>query len=454
MATMLDKSREQPRDDKPVRAIMAVKDEATSRSEPQQRVEPAAPDAESEPAAPDAESKPAAPDAESEPAAPDAESKKPEEPPKDDKKSGGIFGTLKAHPIVVLVLLLVLVIAALGGFFYWMYSSQFESTDDAFIDGRVVSISPQVVGDITDVPVTDNQIVHTGDLLARIDQRDYQAAMAQADASIAQADAAIETAKAQEDEQRAQIRQAENQITVAQAQLGFSTDENKRYQQEVQTGAGTVQRAQQASSDLEAKRAGAYAAQDARAVAMRQVAVIQAQQKSAQAQKDAAEAQKASAEANLSRTELRAPTDGRVTRLTGAVGQLATQGAALMILVPLDLWITANFKETQLHGLRVGQPVDIEVDAFGRTFPGHVNSVQAGSGTAFSLLPAENATGNYVKVVQRIPVKITFDKPAEVELGPGMSVIPTVRVKPPCTLCKMWDNLPLWKTHSLTLPPE
>jgi membrane fusion protein (multidrug efflux system) len=382
-------------------------------------------------------------------AAPEVDARKPDDPLKNDPKakSGGIAGTLKAHPLVAGLVLLALIVAALGGLFYWMYASQFESTDDAFIDGRVVSMSPEVVGDITLVPVTDNQIVHAGDLLARIDQRDYLAAAAQADAQIAEAQAAVETSEAQEDEQRAQVQQAENQITVAQAQFNFSKDDNKRYQQEVQTGAGTVQRAQQSASDFEAKRAALFSAQDTRTVALRQIDVIKAQRKSAEAQKAAAEAQKATAEANLSRTELHAPVDGRITRLTGAVGQLATQGAALMILVPLDLWVTANFKETQLYDLRVGQSVDIEIDAFDRSFPGHVNSVQAGSGTAFSLLPAENATGNYVKVVQRIPVKITFDKPSMVELGPGMSVTPTVRVKPPCDLCR-WGNLLVGKTRS------
>jgi membrane fusion protein, multidrug efflux system len=395
------------------------------------------------------EAKAPAPPPQAERAAPEVDARKPDEPLKNDPKakSGGIAGTLKAHPLVAGLVSLALIVAALGGLFYWMYASQFESTDDAFIDGRVVSISPEVVGDITLVPVTDNQIVHAGDLLARIDQRDYLAAAAQADAQIAEAQAAVETSEAQEDEQRAQVQQAENQITVAQAQFNFSKDDNKRYQQEVQTGAGTVQRAQQSASDFEAKRAALFSAQDTRTVALRQIDVIKAQRKSAEAQKAAAEAQKATAEANLSRTELHAPVDGRITRLTGAVGQLATQGAALMILVPLDLWVTANFKETQLYDLRVGQPVDIEIDAFGRTFPGHVNSVQAGSGTAFSLLPAENATGNYVKVVQRIPVKITFDNPPMVELGPGMSVAPTVRVKPPCDLCR-WGNLLVGKTRS------
>jgi membrane fusion protein (multidrug efflux system) len=428
--TMLDKTREQQQD------VDGKKAEAAEprRTERSQRDQPAAPDEEQQ----------------SDDKGQDDQNRQADQKLKGGQKSksGGILATIKAHPWVTGFVLLALAIAALAGLFFWMYESQFESTDDAFIDTRVVIVSPEVVGNITDVPVTDNQIVHAGDLLARIDQRDYTAAVAQAEAQIAQATAAIEASKAQEEAQRAQVQQAEHQITVAQAQFNFSRDENDRYQQEVQTGAGTRQRAQQTASDLEAKRAALFAAQDTRDVAARQIAVIQAQQKSAEAQREAAQAQRATAEANLSRTELHASVDGRVTRLTGAVGQLAIQGAALMVLVPLDIWITANYKETQLYDIRVGQPVDIEVDAYGRSFPGRVDSVQAGSGTAFSLLPAENATGNYVKVVQRIPVKLTFQKPPEVELGPGMSVMPTVRVRPPCALCRMWGGLPIWRNRS------
>jgi membrane fusion protein, multidrug efflux system len=162
--------------------------------------------------------------------------------------------------------------------------------------------------------------------------------------------------------------------------------------------------------------------------AERQIDALNAQKVGAAAQVDQSKAQKRRADADLQRTELRATVDGRVT---AAVGALAAPGQAIMIMVPLDIWITANFKESQLADMRVGQPVDIRIDAFGgRSFPGQVNSVQAGSGTAFSMLPAENATGNYVKVVQRVPVKITFDQRPDVELGPGMSVVPTVTVRP------------------------
>jgi membrane fusion protein, multidrug efflux system len=127
---------------------------------------------------------------------------------------------------------------------------------------------------------------------------------------------------------------------------------------------------------------------------------------------------------------LRATVDGRVARLTAAVGNLATSARSIMVVVPLDVWVTANFKETQLANLRLGQPLDISIDAYGRSYKGHLVDIQSGSGTAFSLLPAENATGNFVKVVQRVPVKVTFDQRPDVELGPGMSVVPTVTVRP------------------------
>ena len=163
--------------------------------------------------------------------------------------------------------------------------------------------------------------------------------------------------------------------------------------------------------------------------AQKQLGVLQASKVSDEAQVRQAQAQADQASANLSRVTLRAPVAGRVTALTAAEGVYAAQGQTLMILVPTELWVTANFKETQLADIRPGEPVDIEIDAYGRTFPGRVDSIQAGSGTAFSLLPAENATGNYVKVVQRVPVKIVFDKQPDVVIGPGMSVVPSVRLK-------------------------
>jgi membrane fusion protein (multidrug efflux system) len=341
-----------------------------------------------------------------------------------------IKGAFRKHPIAMVGCLGLIVVGIIAGIAWYLHARHYESTDDAFIDSRSVLVSPEVSGKITSVNVTDNQIVDDGDLLATIDTRNYKAALDQADGQVRQDEAAIKNIDAQVAAQKAQVDQATEQVTQAQAALKFATDENARYQDLVQKGAGTVQRAQQASTDFTGKQAGLDALIAAKVVAERQIDVLNAQRIGAAAQLDQAKAQKDRAVADLQRTELRATVHGRVAKLTGAVGALAAPGQSIMVVVPLEIWVTANFKESQLRNMRVGQPVDISIDAFGRSFPGHVDSVQAGSGTAFSLLPAENATGNYVKVVQRVPVKITFDQRPAIELGPGMSVVPTVTVRP------------------------
>jgi len=346
-----------------------------------------------------------------------------------NEEEEGVVAKLRAHPIAVAVSALIVVAGVIGAVLWYLNSRHYTNTDDAFIDGRPISINLEVTGNIVQVPVTDNQIVRVGDLLVQIDDRDYRAAVDLAQSQIDQAQATIDNFSAQVYAQESQIAQAETQVVQAQATLDFSKQQDTRYQDLVEKGAGTVQRAQQATSELQANSVALAAAQAAKTVADRQINVLKAQRKNAEAQFGQAQAQKATADANLTRTALHATADGRVTRLTAAVGQLATQAQGVMILVPLDVWVTANFKETQLADIKVGQPVDIAIDAFGRNFPGHIESVQSGSGTAFSLLPAQNATGNYVKIVQRIPVKITFDKRPDVQLGPGMSVIPTVTIR-------------------------
>jgi len=345
------------------------------------------------------------------------------------KKGEGIRTKVRNHPIAFAAGSIVLIACIVGGILWYLNSRHYTSTDDAFIDGRPISINLQVTGSIVAVPVTDNQMVKVGDLLIKIDDRDYRAAVDLAQSQIEQAQANVDSFSAQIFAQESQITQTETQVTQAEATRDFSKDQDKRYQDLAQTGAGTVQRAQQATSELRANSAALGSTRAANKVAERQINVLNAQRKNARAQLAQAQAQKAAADANLTRTQLYATADGRVTRLTAAVGQLAVPAQGVMILVPFDIWVTANFKETQLADIRIGQPVDIAIDAFGRHFPGHVNSVQSGSGTAFSLLPAQNATGNYVKVVQRIPVKITFDERPDVQLGPGMSVVPTVTVR-------------------------
>ena len=343
----------------------------------------------------------------------------------------GFKVALRKHPIAMIGCAVIFAAGVVGGIAWYLHSRHFETTDDAFIDGRPILVSPQVMGTLVAVNVTDNQVVKIGDLLAKIDPRDYQAALDQADAQIRQAEATAKNLEAQVAAQYSQIDQAGKQVAEAQAAFNFAQDENQRYQDLVKTGSGTVQRAQQAVSDFTGKKAALDAAIAAKTSSERQIDVLQAQKDGALAQRDQIKAQRDQAQANLGRTELRAPVDGRIAKLTAAVGALATSAQSIMVVVPLDVWVTANFKESQLADMRIGQPVSISIDAYaGRTYQGRIDGIQAGSGTAFSLLPAENATGNYVKVVQRVPVKITFDQRPDVEIGPGMSVVPTVTVRP------------------------
>jgi membrane fusion protein (multidrug efflux system) len=287
-----------------------------------------------------------------------------------------------------------------------------------------------VTGAIVDVPVTDNEVVPAGGVLVGIDQRDYLNNLASAKAQVDQAVAAIANLDAQIDAQQARIDAAKKQVDQAQAALTFSKEESARAQDLVSRGAGTVQQAQQTASDLRQKDAALLVAQANEVAAEKQIEILSAQRKSAQAQLEAANATRDQAQVNLDRTRIMATETGRVTKLSAAVGGFAQPGQALMMFVPTTVWVTANFKETQLALMRPGQPVDVSVDAYpGRVFKAYVDSIQAGSGAAFSLLPPENATGNYVKVVQRVPVKIVFDGNPGVYLGPGMSVVPTVRVR-------------------------
>jgi membrane fusion protein (multidrug efflux system) len=313
---------------------------------------------------------------------------------------------------------------------WWLHARNYESTDDAFIDSRTVQISAQVAGAIVDVAVTDNQAVDAGTELVRLDDRDYVAQRDQAQAQVNQGQASVGNLSAQIAAQQAKVEQANKQVTQAQAALTFAHQQAERYQQLASRGSGTVEQAQQYASSLQQSEAGVAAAQANATATEKQISVLQAQRDLAFAQLAQARATLEQAQTNLVRTIITAPVAGRVTKLTGAKGGYAAVGQALMMFVPREVWVTANFKETQLNLMRPGQPVDIVIDAYpGRIFAGHVDSVQSGSGTAFSLLPAENATGNYVKIVQRVPVKIVFDKPPDVLLGPGMSVVPTVKVR-------------------------
>jgi membrane fusion protein (multidrug efflux system) len=249
--------------------------------------------------------------------------------------------------------------------------------------------------------------------------------VAAAQASIANTDAQIAV-------QQAQVAQNLAQVQQQQASLTFAQQQATRYETTGREGWTSMETAQQYASQLRQNQASLKAAQDTLVAAARQVAVLNAQRRSAEANLANAIAQRDQAKLNLSYTTVTADQPGRVVQLSGAVGQYAQPGTALTMFVPDDIWVVANFKENQLDAMRPGQTVALYVDAYPeRAIRGRVASVQPGSGTAFSLLPAQNATGNYVKIVQRVPVKIVLDNaPEDIALGPGMSVEPTVRVDP------------------------
>ncbi|MGH6663391.1 MAG: HlyD family secretion protein [Pseudolabrys sp.] len=346
------------------------------------------------------------------------------------KKSSFNFDSFRRHSVIAIAVAAAILAVLVAGLLWWLNARHFESTDDAFIDTRTVPISAQVAGAIIDVLVTDNEFVAAGAPLMRIDPRDYRAALDQAQAKLDEAQASVGNFDAQIDAQHSNIELAQKQVSSAQAALDFSQEQQKRAQELLSQGAGTQQTAQQTSSDLRQKQAALAGAQASAIVARKQLAVLDSQRTAALAQVEEARANLMQARTNLDRTTIRAPEDGRVAKLSAAKGAYAQPGQSQMMFVPRSVWVTANFKETQLGDMRVGQPVDIAVDAYsGKTFHGHVDSIQPGSGTVFSLLPAENATGNYVKVVQRVPVKIVFEHPPDVYLGPGMSVEPSVRVR-------------------------
>ena len=357
-------------------------------------------------------------------AEPDAQGEKPSQGPSK--------GWLRRHPLIAAAGLVALVLAAAAGYLYWDHTSHFESTDDAFIAARQFAIAPKVAGYVTAVPVTDNEHVNKGAVVAQIDQRDYRAALAQAEAQVSGGEAGIHNIDAQIATQDAQIGANQAQVNQAQANLELTKVTWGRDKPLVNQGWATAQQGTVDVQNLKAQQAAVDSAQATLKVAQRQIDTLRAQRASAEANLAQAQAQRDQAKLNLGYTTVVADQPGRVVNLTGAVGQYAQAGTNLTMFVPDEIWIVANYKETQLDRMRPGQPVDIEIDAYPeRDFHGRVASVQPGSGPAFSLLPPENATGNYVKIVQRVPVKIILDNPpADVALGPGMSVVPTVRVDP------------------------
>ena len=418
---------------------------------------------------------------------------------------------------------IILLVGVIFGVRYWLYARSHESTDDAFIDGHIIQISPKVSAYVAKIYVDDNQQVKAGDLIIELDPRDYEVRLQQAkaaltaglakeneakttvsltratsSATVQQARAAVGRSHSEVESSRAgaagsasrasqavsavgtaqaNLAQMQAQVVAAQAEAVRANADVARYQdlyskdevskQQLDQAVATANTAnaeldsarqrvvaaqarinearaaqhaaadtaQQATSQIRGAEAGVNEALGRLAeanTAPQQVAVSQAQAETAGATTEQLRAQVAQAELELSYTKIYAPEDGRVTRKSVEEGALVQIGQPLLAIVPGDVWVTANFKESQIGRMVPGQKVDVKVDAFpGKIFKGHIDSIQAGTGSRFSLIPPENATGNYVKVVQRVPVKIVFDEPLDPNhmLAPGMSVVPEVAVK-------------------------
>jgi membrane fusion protein, multidrug efflux system len=342
------------------------------------------------------------------------------------------------HPLRKLLLVGASVLALAGaGYFGWEYWTvgRFQvSTDDAYVKADSTTIAPKVSGYIASVLVGDNEPVKAGEVLAKIDDRDFRVALDQANADLEAAKAAVSTKLAAITAQQSVIDAAQATIAVDQATLTFAEQDDKRYAQLASNGYGSVQNAQQAASRLAAGRAAVARDNASLANAKKQLDVLKAELTQAQATVSRDEALRSQAELNLSYTTVTSAVDGTVGNRTLRVGQYVQAGTQLMAVVPLSAaYIVANYKETQLADVRPGQPVAISVDTYpGVTFNGHVDSIAPASGQEFALLPPDNATGNFTKVVQRIPVKIVLDPTSGFagELRPGMSVYPTIETRP------------------------
>lgn len=379
-------------------------------------------------------------------------------------RARGFFHTHPRAKWFVLALILILVVALYA---VWSYYGSRESTDDAQIDGHIVPISARVGGTVEKVNVDDNQYVEAGTVLVQLDPTDYQVAVDRARAELQDAMATLQAARtgvplthtttsSTLSNAQASLQAAQQEVTASQARLReaeaeykLAADDVRRFAQLVKKDEISQQRydaavtaEQQAAASVDAARAAVANARShvAQAEAMvegaqsapQQVAITRAKAGSAAANVVRLQATLQQAELNLQYTVIRAPATGIVSKKTVEPGEVIQPGQPVLALVNLeDVWVTANFKETQLKHMRPGQPAEIEVDAYGRTYKGHVDSIGGATGARFSLLPPENATGNYVKVVQRVPVKIVFEKGQDPQhlLRPGMSVVPTVLIK-------------------------
>jgi membrane fusion protein (multidrug efflux system) len=338
----------------------------------------------------------------------------------------------------IIILIVVAVIAIIGGLMFWLMTRNQESTDDAYTEGNAVSIAPKVSGYVVQNRINDNVFVRAGDLLLKIDPRDYIVACEQAQANLDAAEAQQKGAEVDlhTTKVRAPANLAQAQALLAQARANLAQSENdSRRQHAVDPRATTQTNVDQATTSMRSNAANVQSAEAQLSVAAlvkETIETAEATLKQRQAQVEQAQASLAQAQLNLSYTDVTAPQDGQITRRNVDVGTFAQAGEQVFYLVTRNVWVVANYKETQLDRMRVGQRVEIKVDAYSDLrLTGHIDSIQGGSGARFTAFPAENATGNFVKIVRRVPVKILIDHGLEnwPFLPLGLSVAPTVYVK-------------------------
>lgn len=349
---------------------------------------------------------------------------------KEEKKGPG------KKPLIILAVVVIIILIVAG--IWWFATRNEVSTDDAYTDGDAVTIAPKVSGYVVAMNIGDNKFVHKGDLLIKIDPRDYQAQLDQDNAQIGLAKAQLQAAEVQLDIARvqypAQLSQAKAQEQSAQANLSQTNAAYER-QRSVDARATSQQNIDTATAQQKSAQASVAQAQaqvKTAALVPQQIRQAEATVEERRESVQQAEAQAEAAALNVSYTELRAPADGWVTKRNVQYGTFLQAGTSIFSLVTVPVWVTANFKESQLERMRPGDAVDVEVDAYpSLKLHGHVDSIQLGSGSRFSAFPAENATGNFVKIVQRVPVKILIDSGFQpnMPLPLGLSVEPKVTVK-------------------------
>ncbi len=352
----------------------------------------------------------------------------------EQKAKTGLRPSRQAIRRAALALAVALGVAAAADFghYYLTTGLYLETTDDAYVKADSTIIAPKVSGYIAEVLVSDNEPVKAGQVLARIDDRDFRTALNQAKADVAASEAAVKNLNAQIELQEPLIQQQAAEVDAAEANLKFAQEEHTRYDGLMKSGSGTVQRAQQTVAALRSQTAQLQQGKAGLIAANKKIEVLSTQRAQAVAQLDHARAVEQQAALNLSYTQITAPVDGTVGARSLRVGQYVQAGTQLMAVVPLDaVYVVANFKETQLTHVRNGQPVELTVDGFhGTRLKGHVDSLSPVSGLEFALLPPDNATGNFTKIVQRVPVKIVLDDlNLKGLLRPGMSAEPTVNTK-------------------------